>query len=405
MLDLPLIQIQESAITADTDRCVLPGVKVIGPNSANGRVYLPEALASGVPLYEGAKVKIDHPVKPGEPRSVTSLLGWLENVRIQGDSIYADLRYNPEHAFARELVWWAKNRPQQLGLSHNAIGTGRERQDGVLEVTKIVAVKSVDLVDDPATVNGLYESKETRKVKTKFKSWMEHVQANLIKAWSPVKKARLARVLREMDDTDKPVAALADQDMVDPGDSDDPNEALTRGFEAAMIAILRDTSIDAKSKAKKIAKYLKQHEKLLADDSEGPDNAPDDSEEDGTVAEESKKPQQAGQQTDLAEAERKELETLRLKEKHRANIERARKLCIESKLPAEAMTDYFLGLVAKCGTDAEMKAAIEDRKAIAPRGVQRPTSAAPVPESKSSGEKPKDVKEFSEALYKGTGIK
>ena len=41
-----------------------------------------------------------------------------------------------------------------IGLSHNAIGEG-DTQNGVVVVRRLVKVRSVDVVSDPATTNGL----------------------------------------------------------------------------------------------------------------------------------------------------------------------------------------------------------------------------------------------------------
>lgn len=161
--DLIVCHMLERAIQADRQKAILPRVKVVGPNSANGRQYLVSCLKEAVSLYEGAPVNLDHPAGHGSV-SVLDRFGWLEACRLEGDSIYADLHYNPKHIFAETFVWWAANQPLKIGLSHNAIGTGKERTDGVFEVSKIIRVRSVDLVADPATVKGLYESRRDKSV-------------------------------------------------------------------------------------------------------------------------------------------------------------------------------------------------------------------------------------------------
>jgi hypothetical protein len=44
-----------------------------------------------------------------------------------------------------------------VGLSHDAVGTGYTK-DGVFQVQKVIEVKSVDIVADPATTQGLFEA-------------------------------------------------------------------------------------------------------------------------------------------------------------------------------------------------------------------------------------------------------
>jgi hypothetical protein len=133
-------------------------VTVLGLSSRNRRRYTSEAAAGALGLYEGALVNLDHPDRPDEPRSVRDRFGRLVNVRFEGGRIRADLRYNPEHPFAATLEWFARNDPGAIGLSHNAIGEGKD-DNGVFVVRKIVELRSVDLVAEPATTRGLYEGR------------------------------------------------------------------------------------------------------------------------------------------------------------------------------------------------------------------------------------------------------
>ncbi len=137
---------------------LLRGVTVLGLSSRNRRRYTSEAAAGALGLYEGALVNLDHPDRPDEPRSVRDRFGRLVNVRFEGGRIRADLRYNPEHPFAATLEWFARNDPGAIGLSHNAIGEGKD-DNGVFVVRKIVELRSVDLVAEPATTRGLYEGR------------------------------------------------------------------------------------------------------------------------------------------------------------------------------------------------------------------------------------------------------
>jgi hypothetical protein len=133
-------------------------VTVLGLSSRNRRRYTPEAAAGALGLYEGALVNLDHPDRPDGPRSVRDRFGRLVNVRFEGGRVRADLRYNPEHPFAATLEWFAANDPGAIGLSHNAVGEGKE-EAGVFVVRKIVELRSVDLVAEPATTRGLFEGR------------------------------------------------------------------------------------------------------------------------------------------------------------------------------------------------------------------------------------------------------
>lgn len=143
----------------DRQQGILRGVKILGLRSQNGRVYLPEALAAAVGLYEGAKVNVNHPKgHPRAPRDYQERIGSLHDVAVRlGDGLYGDLHFNPRHALAEQLLWDAANAPQNVGFSHNVEArTARRDQQTVVEA--ITRVVSVDLVADPATTAGLFEA-------------------------------------------------------------------------------------------------------------------------------------------------------------------------------------------------------------------------------------------------------
>lgn len=143
----------------DRAAAVLREVKVLGLHSRNGRRYRPEALIEAVPLYEGARVNVNHPTgDPTAPRDYRDRLGSLENVCYrESQGLFADFRFNPKHALAEQLVWDAENAPQNVGFSHNIQAQVRRDGDQWI-VERILKVHAVDLVADPATTQGLFES-------------------------------------------------------------------------------------------------------------------------------------------------------------------------------------------------------------------------------------------------------
>lgn len=142
----------------DADAGIIHGVKVLGFYSKNGREYPAETLRRAVPLYENARVNINHPSRPGEPRDYRDRLGEICRVRFQeGAGLFADLRFNPKHELAQRLVWDAEHAPRNLGLSHNVLAKVR-REGGRTVVEEIEQVMSVDVVADPAGTQGLFES-------------------------------------------------------------------------------------------------------------------------------------------------------------------------------------------------------------------------------------------------------
>jgi hypothetical protein len=147
------------AMGVDRQAGVIRGVKILGLRSRNGRTYLPEALSRAAGLYEQAKVNVNHPKgNPGTPRDYQDRIGTIRNVAARpGEGLFADLHFNPKHALAEQLIWDAEHAPENVGFSHNV--QARTRRDGQrLIVEAITSVQSVDLVADPATTRGLFES-------------------------------------------------------------------------------------------------------------------------------------------------------------------------------------------------------------------------------------------------------
>ncbi len=147
------------SVQIDRDRSRIHGVKILGIKSRNGRSYRPEALQAAIDLYEGAPVNVNHPKgHPGSPRDYQDRIGRIENVAYRhGEGLFGDFRFNPKHTLVEQLLWDAEHAPQNVGFSHN-VQARVAKQDKTLAVEAITKVSSVDLVADPATTSGLFES-------------------------------------------------------------------------------------------------------------------------------------------------------------------------------------------------------------------------------------------------------
>lgn len=148
------------ALRVDRPASVIRGVKILGLESRNGRVYLPEALAQAARLYEEAKVNVNHSqANPAGPRDYRDRIGLVRNVAVRdGEGLFADFHFNPKHALAEQFLWDAEHVPENVGFSHNVQAQTSRRGDRVV-VESISRVLSVDLVADPATTRGLFESR------------------------------------------------------------------------------------------------------------------------------------------------------------------------------------------------------------------------------------------------------
>ena len=145
----------------DRRRGVINGVKILGLTSRNNRRYPLETLTEAIPLYQNAKVNLNHPDgNPTEPRRYQDRFGLVRNVRvIENEGLFADCHFNPKHLYAEQLLWDAENAPENVGFSHNIEAEVVQESDMQI-VQKILTVRSVDLVADPATTQGLFESCE-----------------------------------------------------------------------------------------------------------------------------------------------------------------------------------------------------------------------------------------------------
>lgn len=150
-----------NGVVIDRENGIIKGVKVIGFESLNGRLYPPELLKKSVHLYEGAKVYVDH-VDEKTGRKYRDGFGCLKNARfVEDKGIFADHHFNPKHETANQYLWDAENSPNSLGFSHIAALRFAKKLDaqGRKVVEEIGQVLSVDLVAEPATTKGLFESK------------------------------------------------------------------------------------------------------------------------------------------------------------------------------------------------------------------------------------------------------
>lgn len=151
-------------LRADRQAGVIRGVKILGPHSRNGRDYPAATLQQAAALYEDAKVNVDHPKgDPAGPRDYRDRIGTIRGVTVRGEEgLFADFHFNPKHALAEQLLWDAAHAPENVGFSHN-VEARTARRGGRIVVEAITRVQSVDLVADPATTRGLFESQDGRQ--------------------------------------------------------------------------------------------------------------------------------------------------------------------------------------------------------------------------------------------------
>ena len=229
--------------SVDEEAGVIRGLKLCGLQSDNGRDYDPECLRAAVPLYEGKPCYVNHCTSQ---RDVRDDIGVWRNCRfLEGLGIVGDLYYDKDSEDAKRLVYRAKKLHENVGFSHDAKTDPKyiELRGKRPTVVKIEEIKSIDYVAGPATADGLYED---TAVKQTVKSILESQEL------TGNRKAWLTRLLE-------------DDMAAEPASAEVPNGGgMEAALQAAVNAILADTGIDWSEKAKRIATWIKTHEKMTA---------------------------------------------------------------------------------------------------------------------------------------------
>ena len=147
----------------DYENFILKNVAILGPVSTNGRKYPVETQKKALPLFEGIAAYVNHPRlnEMNEPRDMRDLIGEHKNVRVVGDKTVSDLHLI-DNAVVRDVILPVAEQKSHIpGNSIVARGKMSKADDGGYIVDQILAVRSVDIVTEPATTKGLFtESKQ-----------------------------------------------------------------------------------------------------------------------------------------------------------------------------------------------------------------------------------------------------
>lgn len=344
---------------------VIRGVKILGATSKNGRDYSPQALREAAAIYEGLGVNTNHPSRstPNASRAVEEGVGWLENVSVRRDGVYGDLFIIKSHPLANTLFEVAERKPDRFGLSHNAAGDVVERA-GRRIVESIKSVRSVDLVQNPATVNSLFES-EAPVARRRLKDLLHQLPAGS-------RRSHLARLLEadEMSfDGDTEVSADAD----DPEAEADPFDEAT---ETMVLEVLRNADLSDDEKIAQITAIITGEVEPTEDDAGG-DEAAD--EEDAPVTEAVLRKRLAAAEAELLEA-KAEKEARRLLEAARLEVTDKRVNLLKSVKP---------------GTRQDL---IEEWSLLPKRSAQRPLRSPPVSLVEGTSEKNRKPAKGADAM-------
>lgn len=229
---------------------IIKDVLLCGTKSKNGRDYLASAFPVGMKLYEGRSVFLNH--NYGTERQFGEKLGWVENERRREDGMpVGDIGINPKHAEAESVLWVAEHKPDFAGFSHVADLDARRSSTGQLTVEHVAEIKSLDLVVNPATTKGFYESTG----KTMSQITLKKLSEKFGGKWGSEKLTRFTKML-EMEGIPEDIS------MPEPAEEVNPDEALTEAIKTLGSAIVDQCLADKitpEEAGEKLAAYLRTH--------------------------------------------------------------------------------------------------------------------------------------------------
>jgi hypothetical protein len=258
-------------------------VLICGTESANGRDYPVEVFRRDHAVYEGAMVNCDH----GRESTVDRRFGWFTGVRPAADGRpRGRLNCLKSHPMFERVMEAAERNPKLFGFSHVAhCETTRRGGRDVVEAIK--AVESIDLVAQPATTNGLFESRGSAvglTVRKLAEALVKHPKVT-------AKQVRPLKWLGEMEGMD---AAATTMDAA-PADDADPADGIKGAFLTACMHLCEqglDGEMDAKEALGKLKELFASHAKVKGE-KPGEDDEEDEDEEYETPKESRRRPKMA----------------------------------------------------------------------------------------------------------------
>ena len=363
---------------------VIQNVALLGSVSLNNRIYTEQALKDAARLYNGASVFIDHPTESemrdrGGVRSVTDLAGQVLRARIVGEQVRGDIQIMDREPTKSLFLAIAEQMPSIAGMSHRARGTVEVGEDGTETVTSLDRVFAVELVAEPATVAGLFESitKEATQryhdpLDLRSLSEQSHISFDDIRKrvrtalteieqpgdnWLRIEAIFDDRVIYQIDDGPMFQRSweMDGRGNVTLGNGRIEVQKLTT-FEPVTSEPQETKEMDSKDLT--LASLKEQRPDLVKDLTEAvQENLKDD---EATKALETKVTEAETKAKKLAE----ENDALKVKDAERARQSMIDEKLKEAELPETAITDHFKEQLKVAKDEAAVDAVIADRKAL-----------------------------------------
>jgi hypothetical protein len=194
---------------------------------------------------------------------------------VESDGMYADLHYNRRHPNAGQILEDCERFPTNFGMSHNAEGEV-DLVDGKQIVESLAHVESVDVVGQPATNSGIWESRNKGR-RLNMKKTIKRIIEDAPKGTKGIIGLREQveeGLLDEESIIDVPVEA-AGEDVASVGGAEGEVKA---ALKTAVAAAFDDPNLDLTATLNAIKTILKAHEDIVGpvgETSEAPTTASD----------------------------------------------------------------------------------------------------------------------------------
>jgi len=236
-----------SSPDVDREAGIIRGVKLLGRTSRNNREYTDRAMTESAALCEGVRVYVDHD-RSGKDRKVSDFFAEIKDVRTKEDGNYADLHFLKSHALAESVLERADRFAGSFGMSPHQFGP-TVTKGGKQIVESVAHIRSVDIVDTPATTNSLFES-EDNPVSVNLKKFVNDIPEGTDG------RAGLVELLEQ--DGMEELAVEA------PPEDAGPDDQVKAAFRAMVVAAFDDETLDTTATIARIKDILKSQEKLQA---------------------------------------------------------------------------------------------------------------------------------------------
>lgn len=278
----------------DREAGIIRGVKLLGRVSKNGHRYSDKALRDAAKAYQNVTVNRNHPPNRNATaeRLVEEPFGVIRDAKpvITGDDatdgVYGDHHFPLKDSWTESYLEKVDRFPNTLGFSHNAVVT-ESVHDGQVTFESVERARSVDLVANPATTRGIFESEGSMNP-----------------------------------DDPNYVAPTMEGEPAEP-EEPETEDSIRDALKQMVFAVFDDESCPIEEIRKKIAAILDLKEKLDGDGDEDEDDEPKDKgEPKDEPKDEPKKDDTESLQDRLTKAER-QLKALNALESSRDALEKA----------------------------------------------------------------------------------